>query len=296
MNSNQKISLVVGAAAISLMLLFPPFQAQIRDATVNMGYGFILDPPRRGYVVASVNSGMLLVQWIGTLLLTALAFFLLKGADNNKHSATNGNIGNSQLPDPSQTAEAEINQSKSFLGGQHHPWRRFFARTVDVSTIGLALVFAAAFGIGYLLPEKAEGFVKSLENPIIAGFIIYFMLLPVEATFLATMGTTPGKWLFGIRVLRDDGTRLFFGDALHRAFLVWVQGVGLGIPLVSFITQLYAYRRLTATGTTLWDKSANSIVTHQRWGVIRSLMCVVVVVAVLFLLSILNNIGNQPNG
>ena len=125
MNSNQKIALVVGASAISLMLLFPPFQAQIRDATLNMGYGFIFDPPRRGYVVvASVNSGMLLVQWIGTLLLTALAFFLLKGADNNKHSVTIREVSNSQLPDPSQTAEAEINQSKSFLGGHHHPWRR----------------------------------------------------------------------------------------------------------------------------------------------------------------------------
>lgn len=78
MNRNQQITVAIGASVVLLMLIFPPFHVQIGNTTFNMGYAFILDPPKRGYVTASVNVGMLLVQWVGALLLTALAFFTLK--------------------------------------------------------------------------------------------------------------------------------------------------------------------------------------------------------------------------
>ena len=45
-----------------------------------MGYGFILNPEFYSTGIgATVNSGMLLVQWVGVLILGGLAFFLLKG-------------------------------------------------------------------------------------------------------------------------------------------------------------------------------------------------------------------------
>jgi hypothetical protein len=80
MNRNQKIAVTVGAMVVLLMLVFPPFHVQFRGTTFNMGYGFILDPPKRGYITASVNAEMLLVQWVGTLVLTVLAVFLLKSS------------------------------------------------------------------------------------------------------------------------------------------------------------------------------------------------------------------------
>jgi ribosome-binding protein aMBF1 (putative translation factor) len=33
-------------------------------------------------------------------------------------------------------------ESKRFLGGVYHPWRRFFARTVDLISIGIPIFFA----------------------------------------------------------------------------------------------------------------------------------------------------------
>lgn len=179
------------------------------------------------------------------------------------------------------------------MGGTHHPWRRFFARTVDVAVLGLALFVGATFFVGFAFPENAAGFAKAIQNPIIAGIIIYVLWLPFEAMFLASAGTTPAKWLFGIRVLDSSGTRLSFGTALQRTFLVWIQGEGLGMPLVTLLTRIFAYRRLTKTGTTLWDESVNSVVTHRRWGFFRALCCVMAVSAVLMFLSVLNAIGNQ---
>lgn len=293
MNRNQQIALVIGASVVLIMLIFPPFHVQIKYATFNMGYAFILDPPKRGYFTASVNVGMLLVQWVGTLLLTALAFFALKS------SGTSGaaRVATAKSP-PAETVkqEAPVDQSKSFLGGQHHPWRRFFARTVDVSTIGLLLFVLVAFAVGATMPAKAEGFAKALENPIIAGFLLYLVWIPAEAAFLSLFGATPAKWLFGIRVVHSNGGLLSFSQAIKRSFLVWIQGVGLGIPFVALFTQLFAYRRLTKTGTTLWDTSTSAVVQHKQWGLFRAVVCTAVVFGVLVLMGVLNSAGNQPHG
>ena len=54
---------------------------------------------------------------------------------------------------------------------------------------------------------------------------------------------------------------------------------------------LFAYRRLTRTGTTLWDASTSAVVLHKKWGVFRALACTAAVFAVLILISALNAAG-----
>ena len=190
-----------------------------------------------------------------------------------------------------QKATSPIDQSKTFLGGQQYPWRRLFARTIDICTAGFVLFLLLIFAISAAMPEQAEGFAKAIENPIIAGVVLYLVWLPVESLFLSLFGTTPAKWLFGIRVAHPGGDLLSYSDALNRSFLVFVQGVGFGIPIVALFTQLFAYRRLTKTGTTLWDTSANAVVLHKKWGVFRALVCTAAVFGVLILMSALNAAG-----
>ena len=186
---------------------------------------------------------------------------------------------------------APVDQSKKFLGGQHHPWRRLFARTVDICTAGLVLFMLLIFAFSATMPEQAAGFAKAVENPIIASVVLYLIWLPAEALLLSLFGTTPAKWLFGIRVAHPGGNLLSFAAALNRSFLVFVQGVGFGIPFVALFTQLFAYRRLTKTGTTLWDTSTTAVVLHKKWGVFRALACTAAVFAVLILMSALNAAG-----
>ena len=186
---------------------------------------------------------------------------------------------------------APVDQSKKFLGGQHHPWRRLFARTVDICTAGLVLFMLLIFAFSTTMPEQAAGFAKAIENPIIASVVLYLIWLPAEALLLSLFGTTPAKWLFGIRVAHPGGNPLSFAAALNRSFLVFVQGVGFGIPFVALFTQLFAYRRLTKTGTTLWDTSTTAVVLHKKWGVFRALACTAAVFAVLILMSALNAAG-----
>ena len=303
MNNNQKLVLVLAAGVVLVMLLFPPFHVQIRGVTFNMGYAFILDPPKRGSVPASVNTGMLLVQWIAVFILAAFGYFLSKSSNNSV-----GHIEHSQQKPFTPSPKVAINglppnQSAASpqLGDTYHPWRRFFARTVDLWTLGLVLLYLFARLIGHIagtyLPVQYETQLLSIfTNPLTWAIILSLIWVPVEAGLLTMFGTTPAKWLFGIRVLAQDGNRLSIGKALERSILVLIQGLGLGIPIVALFTQLFAYSRLTKTGTTLWDRSTDAVVTHQEWGFFRTVACVITVLGVLVILALVNSIGNQANG
>ncbi len=183
-------------------------------------------------------------------------------------------------------------ESKTFLGGEHHPWRRFFARTVDLMSIGILIFLLFLFSVDYLFPQNIGGFTKFIANPIGAAIVIYVLWLPFEALFLSLGGATPTKWVFGIHVANQTGGKLSYMQALNRTILVIVQGEGFGIPFVTLFTRLFAYRRLTKTGTTLWDASAGSVVTHKKWGVIRAISCVFVTFVALMIMGILNQMGN----
>lgn len=159
-------------------------------------------------------------------------------------------------------------QSRTFLGGEAHPWRRFFARALDWGILG--------FLLGFLLFFRQT-------SPLVGSIILCLIWMPIEALFLCLFGATPARWLFGIRVTHPDGTLLSFGEAIRRSFLVFVQGFGCNIPFISLITSLFAYRRLTKTGTTRWDTATNAVVTHKKWGVGRALACIVCIIAALAL-------------
>lgn len=214
------------------------------------------------------------------------------GATSDQHDHT---IDATAEPGSTVYDEMPIDQSKRFFGGQHHPWRRFFARAVDIWTGGILLFLLLTFSVGYAAPSSAVGFAKAMETPLVAALLLYLLWIPAEAIFLSFFGATPAKWLFGIRVAHPDGDLLSFSEALKRSVLVWVNGLGIGIPLVALFTQLFAYRRLTRTGTTLWDTSAGAVVTHQRWMAFRALACTVAVVGVSILATALSASGIQPH-
>lgn len=166
-----------------------------------------------------------------------------------------------------------------------------FCSSQSCLTKETSLDIASSHNVRYLAASAFAASKAALVNPIIASVVLYLIWLPVDALLLSWFGTTPAKWLFGIRVAHPGGDLLTFSEALKRSFLVFVQGVGFGIPFVALFTQLFGYRRLTKTGTTLWDTSANAVVFHKKWGVFRALACTAAVIAVLVLISALNAAG-----
>lgn len=79
MNIKQKITLLLIAAVILLMFLFPPFHIGYQGGSLNKGYSFIFSPSDER---ATVNIGMLFTQWMGALILGGIAFLLLKDKES----------------------------------------------------------------------------------------------------------------------------------------------------------------------------------------------------------------------
>lgn len=96
------------------------------------------------------------------------------------------------------------------------PWRRLFARDLDMvlyhTVIILLLQLFARLNVVRLSGNGGQRFLLTLGSLV--------MMLAVETLSLTLTGTTPGKWLLGLKVLREDGSRLSFEEAGWRTVCV----------------------------------------------------------------------------
>src|SRR5262249_42232269 len=149
-------------------------------------------------------------------------------------------------------ASSRVATSPHYNSSLLHPWRRYFARTIDIC------IFAIIASVLPALFPEMEGD-KPLRAFVLNFFISLVIYIVLEAVCLNVFGTTVGKSLYGIRVTTKTGERLRFFTALERSFLVWMRGLGLGIPLVSLITLIHAHTSLSENGQSSWDRDLHSM-------------------------------------
>lgn len=147
-----------------------------------------------------------------------------------------------------------------------HPWRRYFARAADNLVVGgISWILIGAIG-GIVAPEAMERLFQLLAGPggnILAGMLTLFSAIPGNAVMIGLTGLTPGKWVFGVRVLRE-GRPIGVAAAFSREFEVWWKGLGCGAPFVSLMTLWTAYERLTNTErNAAWDQRQANTVVHR---------------------------------
>ncbi len=76
--SSKKI-LVAAAVVIVLMLLFPPFHADLgANGNSNLGYNFVLYPPKFGRATGTIDALLLTVQCLGITLVTLLLWLAFR--------------------------------------------------------------------------------------------------------------------------------------------------------------------------------------------------------------------------
>ncbi len=128
------------------------------------------------------------------------------------------------------------------------PWRRFFARSFDLSTYSVIwnafltpvvnLHLLSRTGLLWLMAELA------------ASACLMFLIEPV---LLTLAGTTPGKFLFGIHVRGTDGGRLPYGMALARTWGVFGKGMGYFIPGYQLFRQYRSYKECKNGEMLYWE-------------------------------------------
>ena len=174
-----------------------------------------------------------------------------------------------------QLRMAELERAKSGRTSEPRPWHRLAARMFDYAIWGLLLALAMSQlrALGIVPADAAHG----LAHPLVASVLITLAWTPIEALLITAVGTTPGKWLFGIYLqfsisdayARRD-TRAQLARAMRRALRVWLQGVGAGFPLVAPFLIAIAFERLAENQETDWDFAEDCLVTHGPAGVVNT--------------------------
>jgi uncharacterized RDD family membrane protein YckC len=136
---------------------------------------------------------------------------------------------------------------------------RFWAAIVD------GLIFIPLFALLFWTPGGWEGMpnVQPLSAPkqVLLSVCTVPLFLAPHVYLLAADGQTIGKWLFGIRIVRPDGSRVGAGRVIGLRYVV-IMGLSL-IPIggtaFGFIDDLFIF---TKGRRCLHDRLADTIVVR----------------------------------
>ena len=151
----------------------------------------------------------------------------------------------------------------------HRPWRRFFARYIDIH---IFTIFAGLF-IGFQYPNSS---LNQNQSTLALASLLGWAF--IEVGILSTFGETPSKALYGIKLVKKGGGNISFLMALLRGLAVWGRGLAMGMPLSSFITIYISYRNLINNGATIWDKGGGFEVLHSDLNSTRLIIATFVII------------------
>lgn len=159
------------------------------------------------------------------------------------------------LAAPAPVAEANLHEEGSQpppLPPQTFYVRRFWARWLDL------YLYSGLWWLGmWAVGQDIEA---TLRNPWVL-FVRYVPWFVIEILLLHRLGTTPGKWLLGIRVTNKDGALMNLTESIHRASRVMFAGIGFGWELLSIFCQALSVFTAKNLGNTLWDHTGGHSVT-----------------------------------
>jgi uncharacterized RDD family membrane protein YckC len=187
-------------------------------------------------------------------------------------------------PNPPHAPEHPPEQptkTDSTVSTKAQAWRRFWARMIDVgiARISIEALFWVLFVITGFFPPYQTHPIPAYVGTFVAWLAF---LISYEALLISMTGSTIGKWLFRIRVLQENGTRLSITDAFKRTN--GAVGTGLfylvGYPGVTVGAILLSYRQFLKTNTTKWDSAINCTVTSERVHFFRSALGMALGIAV----------------
>ena len=178
---------------------------------------------------------------------------------------------------PAIPVAGDVPQQQSVLTATDDPevlgkrmWVRLGARMVDISPIAfLVLGPLLEEMISMLRDEGSQG-----ATLLVAGVTLAWFFL--DAAFVTTFGTTPGKWLAGLHIVDSEGARPKPGRSLARSMLVYAFGWGFGLPLLTLLSWVCTIVRVRQVGNAVWDGQLKTRVLGRRVSKFRLALMVVI--------------------
>lgn len=154
-----------------------------------------------------------------------------------------------------------------------HPWRRFAARMTDNILNGF--IFAIILVVGMSIFDFDSGIIDKFFNsisPAADAMLTLFISIFINTLFIRFTGNTIGKFIFGIKIIRENNNTLDCWVILKREFMVWFKGMAMGIPILNLFTIAYGYNSLTKESVTNWDKELKIKIMHRNNNIIQKIL------------------------
>ena len=164
------------------------------------------------------------------------------------------------------------------MQSQVYPWRRYWARMFDITFIMPIYIFIISLfspGLNYTIIR--------MDNFIGGILLLLFYLIFFEPMMLSSFGTTPGKALLGIKIHDLSGKKISYTTGMRRGTLLWLNGMGMGIPFIAFFTMIFAYNKLKRNGITSWDERCGIRVIHSQLSIFRVILFITIFIFCLFI-------------
>jgi uncharacterized RDD family membrane protein YckC len=140
------------------------------------------------------------------------------------------------------------------LPAKPYSMRRFWARWFDLC------LFSGVWWLAIWLAGR--DIIAVLNHPwiMLLHYVPWFVL---ETLLIHRYGTTPGKWLLGLRVSNDNGSLPSLAEATRRSARVLFIGLGFGWLPLAVICQIMAWFTVRRIGRPLWDHAGGHQVTAE---------------------------------
>jgi uncharacterized RDD family membrane protein YckC len=158
-----------------------------------------------------------------------------------------------------------------------HPWIRYWARHLDYLIGGFVIGL-----IGWITIPS----IMAKINTILFGLIVILIWVFFETFLLTSWGYTPGKRLLGILIREKNGDKLSYERAFKRSIKVYLKGMGLGIPIISFVTMIISYNQLTKEGVTSWDRDEEINFVHHKIKIVNIIIYIIIVFIYFYLIFV----------
>lgn len=131
--------------------------------------------------------------------------------------------------------------------------RRFWARMLDMQ------FYAALWDvlIGFVWPAAHFSDAGGWQIAAIAMPTACMLLL--ESALLHWLGTTPGKWILGLRVVSQEGARLTLPQARSRTWGVLWHALRLNVPVIELRGLWKSYREYADGATLAWEYDSDVV-------------------------------------
>ena len=177
--------------------------------------------------------------------------------------------------------EAETAEDEGVVLVVPYPYVRFLGRMADVLMhMTLYLAVLRILGVAFT-PDFLPGSYEAL----------LYLCLPmvlIEAAFVGTLGTTPGKAMLGVSVRDYQGNRLSFSTAFRRSLFVMVLGLGCFAPSLMALTLFFSWWWVRRFGFTPWDRKLGTTdVLNESLTLRKVVMTLVLIILCLQIMYVL---------